>query len=461
MVHDFRESWGEVLTFVDEAIQSLAQISLSPGGREFLNGLERGEAGLCIELMDRGLAKDSLDQTTRQSFLIVLIELAKHRRRLPDSIMITEKTMAAEKAHTSGGLWEVRRGTSNNSAIAIKTPKFTTTKDVEKIRDQFCREVILWNSLSHPNVLKLAGVLGSIDTFNFSTVSEWMTHETIMKYTETNKANRLGLLHGVAQGLKYMHDSNLVHGNIRATNILIANESPPRACLSGFGFISVPEEEHPASEAPDTSQGVKWRYLAPELIHPSRFGLKFVKSSKEADVYAFGLLVLEVLSGKVPFHGTKGVHLVCSIVNGTRPTKPKNATMIDLSDPMWELLQACWDGDRLQRPRMQHVEVQIGNAAVRWESSMTAVPFPRRPGVSPSSLLMGSSNPSSTGTRSSNASDPPRLDIPDIRVNVVGPEENNSDGMQEFYPTPSPISPRQPEGHTNETIINRLDGVGP
>ena len=53
MVHDFRETWGNVLTSVDEAVRTLSQISLSPGGREFLNNLERGETGLCLELLDR------------------------------------------------------------------------------------------------------------------------------------------------------------------------------------------------------------------------------------------------------------------------------------------------------------------------------------------------------------------------------------------------------------------------
>ena len=153
-----------------------------------------------------------LDQTTRQSFLTTLIELSKRRRRLPDSIMITEKTMAAGGAHASGGFWEVRLGTMNDSAIAIKTPRFTATADAEKIRDvscepvfslsmsferfvqRFCREVILWNSLSHPNVLKLTGVLGSTDTFNFSTVSDWMANGTIMKYTKMRNVNRLELV---------------------------------------------------------------------------------------------------------------------------------------------------------------------------------------------------------------------------------------------------------------------------
>ena len=127
--------------------------------------------------------------------------------------MIAEKTMATEKVHISGGFWEIRLGTLNDSVIAVKTPMLTTTTDIEKIREvsqevasllmslkcsvqRFCRGVILWNSLSHPNVLKFTGVLGSIDTFNFSTVSEWMTHGTITRYLETmtNNVNRLELV---------------------------------------------------------------------------------------------------------------------------------------------------------------------------------------------------------------------------------------------------------------------------
>lgn len=48
--------------------------------------------------------------------------------------------------------------------------------------------------MSHPNILKLAGVLGSIDTSNFSTVSEWMTHESLVKYIKDNDVDRLKLV---------------------------------------------------------------------------------------------------------------------------------------------------------------------------------------------------------------------------------------------------------------------------
>ena len=41
------------MSSVDKGVQSLARISLSPGGRDFLSSLDRGEAGICLELLDR------------------------------------------------------------------------------------------------------------------------------------------------------------------------------------------------------------------------------------------------------------------------------------------------------------------------------------------------------------------------------------------------------------------------
>ena len=103
---------------------------------------------------------------------------------------------------------------------------------------QFSKEVILWNSLSHPNVLKLLGVLGGIGQYQFATVAEWMDHGNIMQYIRDNATNRLTLvripafrgqrfptehveqLYGAVQGLKYLHDANLTHGDLKGVRAL-------------------------------------------------------------------------------------------------------------------------------------------------------------------------------------------------------------------------------------------------
>ena len=58
----------------------------------------------------------------------------------------------------------------------------------------FCKQVILWSKLSHPNVLKLLGAYGDMEKGPLTTVSEWVTGGDIMEYTKHNPANRLELV---------------------------------------------------------------------------------------------------------------------------------------------------------------------------------------------------------------------------------------------------------------------------
>jgi len=72
MVQEFQKSWGDALASVDEAVRTMAKITLSSEGREFLANLERGEAGLCAELLDR------VRSYILSSFVFILLKLC-HR----------------------------------------------------------------------------------------------------------------------------------------------------------------------------------------------------------------------------------------------------------------------------------------------------------------------------------------------------------------------------------------------
>ena len=66
------------------------------------------------------------------------------------------------------------------------------------LSQRFCKEVVLWSTLSHPNILKLVGVQDHAKKRQLTTVSDWMVHGNIMEYIETNHANRLELVRGFA-----------------------------------------------------------------------------------------------------------------------------------------------------------------------------------------------------------------------------------------------------------------------
>ncbi|CAN6356138.1 unnamed protein product [Urochloa humidicola] len=104
-------------------------------------------------------------------------------------------------------------------------------------------------------------------------------------------AQRLCIIKGVASGLLYLHEDweqVVIHRDIKTSNILLDDEMNAR--LGDFGLARLHNHE---SEAHTTCVAGTWGYIAPEL---ARHG----KATKATDVYAFGIFLLEVVSGKRP-----------------------------------------------------------------------------------------------------------------------------------------------------------------
>lgn len=92
---------------------------------------------------------------------------------------------------------------------------------------------------------------------------------------------------GVARGIAYLHSqgSNISHGNIKSSNVLLTKTHGPR--VSDFGLAQLVGP----SSTPNRVSG----YRAPEVTDSRRV-------SQKADVYSFGVLLLELLTGKAPTH---------------------------------------------------------------------------------------------------------------------------------------------------------------
>lgn len=76
----------------------------------------------------------------------------------------------------------------------------------------------------------------------------------------------------------------------------MTNDRPPKACLTGFGFTTmVLDPQNPMSTS-DTLEGGTTMFMAPELLAPSRYGLESAVPTREADIYAFGLVMLQVFA---------------------------------------------------------------------------------------------------------------------------------------------------------------------
>ncbi|KAF9645571.1 kinase-like protein [Thelephora ganbajun] len=252
--------------------------------------------------------------------------------------------------HTSGTWAKVYQGKQDGESVAVKVLRTSNQESPMKLKKRFCKEAILWKHVSCPYVLKLNGVFyhNGVPAI----VTPWMPHGNITEYLENNpKTNRIRLLLDVVKGVKYLHSCNIAHGDIKGPNILISGTTPSRALLADFGLTCVATVSMRISSE---EQGTV-SFMAPELLFSGRFGLAKAVPSKEADVYALGMTVYQVLTGEWPFFPKREFEVMTAVISGERPPKPENAEEIGLTEVMWDLLEKCWREDRTKRPSISEI----------------------------------------------------------------------------------------------------------
>lgn len=167
----------------------------------------------------------------------------------------------------------------------------------------------------------------------------------------------------------------------------MTNDIPPKSCLADFGFMTTVLNPQNPTSLRLTLEGGTITFMAPELLVPSRFGLKDSAPTQEGDIYAFALVILQVfvlyrrhplvflmsgqvLTGEQPFRDIEPKDLVYHVSSGIRPERPADAEAIGISYFLWELVQKCWDGDWTRRPQIQEVAAGISDVAADWSADM-------------------------------------------------------------------------------------------
>ena len=113
-----------------------------------------------------------------------------------------------------------------------------------------------------------------------------------------------------------------------------------------FGFIRVTTVSVMASSEGNGTA----HFMAPELLLPNMFGLEKGVPSKAADIYALGMTVYQVFTGRWPFFPARETEVILTVIKGDLPPKPENAGEIGMTEVVWDLLKECWGRDRTTRP---------------------------------------------------------------------------------------------------------------
>ncbi|KAF8174711.1 hypothetical protein K438DRAFT_1848858, partial [Mycena galopus ATCC 62051] len=288
------------------------------------------------ETLDRGFM---MSQEHNRMALRIIRKLSESCDMLPTSLFIVG---------LRGGFGDIYRALYGDQRVALKRMRhFLRGSDLRRIRLKFCREALLWKDLHHPHILPFLGIDRDSFPSSLCMVSPWMEHGTIMNYLKTHGYATVDkLLYQIAQGLEYLHSQNIVHGDLRGANILIKEDWS--ACLTDFGLSIFSD----ATATMSTTRAGSLYWMAPELLVPERFGLKFARTPA-TDVYAFGCVCFELYTERPPFSAWPEPAALMKVLNGERPERPQGPPA--LSDILWQHVTEFLAESPLTRPSTQLV----------------------------------------------------------------------------------------------------------
>ncbi|KAG6916784.1 hypothetical protein DXG01_005366 [Tephrocybe rancida] len=225
----------------------------------------------------------------------------------------------------------------------------------------FWKDAMMWGQLSHPNVLTIYGLF--LFRNRVSIVAPWMENGDIGAYLKDNPdAPRPQLKSPIASlmqamdaggGLSYLHDNDIIHGDLRGANVLV--DGSGRACLADFGIWSVMDADILSWTTQTTTslEGGSVRWKAPELFDVEND--VSARNSKESDVYALGCVYYEIFTGEVPFFDIPyGTTVTLQVRSGIRPARPEPASpswnAFGMTQEIWTCMEQSWNANPQGRP---------------------------------------------------------------------------------------------------------------
>jgi len=212
-----------------------------------------------------------------------------------------------------GGMGVIYRAhdTKLNRTVAIK---FLSNDLADpQARRRFQREAQLASSLNHPHILTVHDV-GEFEDRQYL-VTEFVDGGTLLDWANAEKRTWrqiVELLIGVADGLAAAHGAGILHRDIKPANILVARNG--YAKLADFGLAKLAEgTDEEATRVTEWRTGPRMvigtlAYMSPEQASGKRVDAR-------SDIFSFGVVLYEMLSGSKPFEGASGLELMQAIIN--------------------------------------------------------------------------------------------------------------------------------------------------
>ncbi|MDQ6660981.1 MAG: serine/threonine protein kinase, partial [Chloroflexota bacterium] len=220
--------------------------------------------------------------------------------------------------------------------------------------ERFRREIDAAASLKHPNIVPLYehGNRDGVAYLVMSYMNRGTLHDTLEREPFLPFTTVADYLDQLADALDYAHERELIHGNIKPSNILCT--AAGKLLLSDFGLMKMMTEGM-TPQMRLTGPGAAFitpEYMAPELVLSET-------SNTQADIYALGIVVYQMITGKTPFHGENAMQIAAQHVQAPPPSPRTLRT--DLPEAAEQVLLRALS----KRPNLRYAHAQDFASALR------------------------------------------------------------------------------------------------
>eukprot|EP01087_Luapelamoeba_hula_P020947 TRINITY_DN7230_c0_g1_i2.p1 TRINITY_DN7230_c0_g1~~TRINITY_DN7230_c0_g1_i2.p1 ORF type:complete len:1005 (-),score=128.15 TRINITY_DN7230_c0_g1_i2:404-3418(-) len=239
----------------------------------------------------------------------------------------------------TGSFGTVFKAQLHGKDVAVK--KLSTQKFDEKTLDEFRKEVAIMSTLRHPNVLLFMGAC--TQPGNLLIVTELMPRGSVYDLLRDSKVTlsfkrKMLIAKDAALGVNWLHRSKpqFLHLDLKAANLLVDKNWTVK--VADFGLSVVKKEAAATKEKHGPIGTPLW--MAPEVLMNKEY-------DEKADVYSFGIVLWEILTGQDPWQDIESlvdlVEAVC--LEHRRPPLPR-----DIPIPLRDLINQCWHPTTESRP---------------------------------------------------------------------------------------------------------------
>ncbi|CAE6375658.1 unnamed protein product [Rhizoctonia solani] len=284
------------------------------------------------------------------------------RHNCKDITLELDLPLCSTSSFSQGGFSAIYKGyLRSGKAVAIKCIEVSgdwgSWNPKEKSLKHTAHEIYVWSQCDHPSVLRMLGFVSFGG--HLLLISPWMKNGSLKDFVARNpQSNRIRLCVELATVLAYLHARGIVHGDIKAENVLVSDDG--HAQLGDFGSAILSRY----SSVHFTATGFKGttRFMAPELL----LGIS-EEQTVETDIYALGMTIFQIMTGTPPYADIPEIIIPAEVlVKRNIPIRPSFYGILygeSPKDKLWCLLTSCWD----HAPESRPTAIEVKEALVELE----------------------------------------------------------------------------------------------